>query len=202
MDNTNAARRHHIAWALEAAEVRRDHWQVRSEENLGEGGGLYSERMAELNNDLYEESQHNAKGIAEGIGKGIELARTMVTESEALMAMMIFEHALEDSGCMLWLKADEGAYQARDNALVIAKVFMRASDWAYANGYDDSEDWEFIPAMLPVIMRKEFVIEKVTSDICMEAAEEVVRLYLEEKDMPQGTGTGGKDDWGSIGEPS
>jgi hypothetical protein len=36
----------------------------------------------------------------------------------------------------------------------------------------------------------------------MECTKVVVANYLEEKNMPQGTGTGGKDDWGSIGEPS
>ncbi len=186
MENTNADRRFHVGWALEAAEVRRDQWQVRAEENIGEEGEIFSERLDKLNNSLYEESQQNAAGISEGIGNGIEVIRTMVTESEALVAIMIWEyaadfHAKTPGDIRDWLIQPEGAYQGRDNALLIAKAFMRASDWAYANGFDDSEDWEFIPRMLPVIMRLEKDPSKVTSDTCMKAAREVVRVYLEDR---------------------
>ena len=112
-----------------------------------------------------------------------------VTESEALMGMMIWEYALDegtglnaDALAYDWLKDDEGAYQGRDNALLVAKAFMRASDWAYANGFDDSEDWEFIPRMIPEIMSLAFTPKEVTSDICMKAAEFVLLTYLQEKD--------------------
>ena len=188
MDNTNVDRRFHFGWALEAAEVRRDQWKVRSEENIGEEGEIFSERLDKLNNSLYEESQHNAAGISEGIGKGIEVARTMVNATDKLVEMRGWEVGMhegefhsEGAGTRDWLKEGEGAYQARDNALLIAKVFMRASDWAYRNGFDDSEDWEFIPSMLPEIQRMEKDPTKVTSYLCMKAAEKIVRLYLEEQ---------------------
>lgn len=139
--------------------------------------------------DDYEVTDISLPQIVAGIDFEIVSERKMVTESEALMAMMIWEFAM-DEGCfdsdkahtMDWLKDGEGAYQGRDNALLIAKVFMRSSDWAYANGFDDSEDWEFIPRMLPEIQRREHDVKWVTSDICMEAAKEVVRLYLEDRE--------------------
>jgi len=176
---TNAERRFSFNWMIEAAEARRDEWLARSE-----GADLDDDRIA----DVFAESEEGATQIAKGISEGIECARTMVTESEALMAMMIWEFALHDhkptdeDTVYTWLIQPEGAYQGRDNALLVAKAFMRASDWAYANGFDDSEDWEFIPRMLPEIIKMAADPQKVNSDVCMTAAMIVVENYKQERE--------------------
>lgn len=177
---TNAEKRFSFNWMIEAAEARRDEWLARSE-----GADLDDDRIA----DVFAESEEDANTIATGISEGIEFARTMVTESEALMAMMIWEYAQYEAAQSFthggdpiyqWLIQDEGAYDGRDNALLVAKAFMRASDWAYANGFDDSEDWEFIPRMMPLIMGLAKTPGNVTSDDCMQCAQVVVRCYIGE----------------------
>ena len=112
----------------------------------------------------------------------------MVTESEALWAMMLWEWALEEGAMdsdeartLEWLKQEEGAYQARDNALLIAQQVIPASDWAYANGFDDSEDWSFIPKLMSWVQESCNNTAEVNPRILMECAKEVVREHLEQR---------------------
>jgi hypothetical protein len=189
--------RFYLNWAIEAAEARRDQWLARADNNQCEAS------------DCWEETAEAAREIGDGIERGIRVANSAVTESEALWAMMLWEEASaqkvwdEDKADLYhWLADGEGAYQARDNALLIAAQMMEASDWAYDNGFDDSEDWEFIPRLVPVIIANVDSPQTFNKHVAMECTKVVVANYLEEKNMPQGTGTGGKDDWGSIGEPS
>lgn len=103
------------------------------------------------------------------------------TNQEALMAMMIWEHALEDSGVRLWLEDGEGAYQARDNALLIAPYLVKAIEPVYAAGYDEAEDWEMVPKILPIIMRKADYPKDVSDEKAAEAAKEVHDLWKDDQ---------------------
>ncbi len=177
---TNAERRFNLGWVIEAADARLDEWRARAE-----GADFDDHRVANTFAAPMDEAEDIAKGLTIAIN---DVSDNIVTESEALMSMMIWEYALDEGSRFTpakaydWLKDGEGAYQGRDNALLVAKAFMRASDWAYANGFDDSEDWEFIPRMIPEIMTRASRPQNVTSDICRRSAELVVLTYLQERD--------------------
>jgi hypothetical protein len=155
-------------WAIEAAEARRDQWQAHAD---GE----------HFEHDVYEETSDGAREIAEGISDGITIMKQAPTESEALVAMMIWEFALHEGGHVRdWLNDGEGAYQARDNTLHIARQWTAASDWAYDNGFDASEDWEFVPRMLLLLAESFDKPTHITKADVQATAEFVVEKWKEE----------------------
>jgi len=122
-----------------------------------------------------------------------EVRENVVTNQEALMAMMLYENALSArwyvgtqggglraSPLLDWLCADEGAYEARDSALLIAQVLVPVSEWAYDNGYDESEDWEFLPDLMREIMTLCAKPKDLTPALAMAAAKMVVEDFLDD----------------------
>jgi len=174
-----------LEWVLESAGVRQQEWQARAE-----GADMDDDRVA----SVYEETPHNANNIAVSLGVAITHVRENVcTKQEALMAMMIWEWAIcqkltpediEEDECVLadWLADGEGAYQGRDNALLIAPLLMPASEWAYENGFDDSEDWEFLPRLMYLILERTAAPSYLTRDHALACAKQVVMEYLEKRE--------------------
>ena len=157
---------------LEGADIRRQQYAA-----IRDG-----ESPHDVVDELYQCKEGEAELIAESYLVAIKYVREhYVSDAQALWGMMLWEHACEDRGVMDWLVQPEGAYQGRDNALLIGTKMSEASDWAYANGFDQGEDWEFVPRIMPVIMRLAPTPTDVTETICMDAAKIVVVKYLEER---------------------
>lgn len=174
--------RFYMNWAIEAAEARRDQWLERA-----------NDKAIDIE-DVYEEKASAASTIADGIGIGITAMKEVVTKQEALMAMMIYEVALSArwyvgpqggglraSPVLDWLCAEEGSYEARDNALLIAPRVCKASDAIYAKGYDLPEDWNFLPPFLDSLIETSNKPDDVNDFDCQRAAEVVLKEYEEDK---------------------
>lgn len=152
------------------------------------GAVARGESPSNVCDELYECGEEEAKLIFESYSIAIdEVEKNVVTNQEALMAMMIMEVAIEatqgkgqlrDGLILDWLCAEEGAYQARDNALLIAPLCCKSSDWAYEQGFDMSEDWEWLPLFLPYLVTQVEAPKDVNQAHCDEAA----RLALAEDD--------------------
>jgi len=141
---------------LDAADIRRQQYDALAD------GDTPDDAIKELW-ELYNESgRAEAKLIGESYATAIKEVKEHVhTTEETLMAMMIWEHAnseaaqsTEKGGDAVheWLVQPEGAYQGRDNALLLAPLACQASRLAYEGGYDESEDWEFVPLMISIFM--------------------------------------------------
>lgn len=165
---------------LEGADIRRQQYAA-----IADG-----ENPSDVVDELYQvgHRQGEAELIAESYLVAIkEVRENVVTNQEALMAMMIMEVSIEatqgkgqlrDGLILDWLCDGEGAYQARDSALLIAPLCCKSSDWAYEQGFDLSEDWEWLPLFLPYLVTQVDAPKDVTQEHCDEAA----RLALAEDD--------------------
>jgi len=82
------------------------------------------------------------------------------TFSEAEAAMCLWEDCLrrcgngEGDAVFDWLRCEEGAAAARQKCLELAEVVELSYDIAFADGYDDSFDWEFVPRWLDLAMEQ------------------------------------------------
>lgn len=82
------------------------------------------------------------------------MTKTQYYDSLCEAAMCIWEHALENSEFMDWLRGDEGQAVARQMVIdYLAEhceiSYILAKEW----GFDDSFDWEYVPKYCQALMR-------------------------------------------------
>lgn len=81
----------------------------------------------------------------------------MLTENQTEAALCIWEYCLEckskgDDTVFEWLRSNQGAATARQQCIALAKGCDDSYQLAQTLGYDDSFDWDFVPAWVDEAM--------------------------------------------------
>ena len=106
----------------------------------------------------------------------------MSYEEDYVMDAMALWECIVEENCPRkvydWMRDGEGAYQARQNALYLVKTLNDCWDIAQDLGWGGAYDWEFIPAVLPIMAEEWPDINKPMSHLFLK---HVARLILEDQ---------------------